>query len=99
MKLTKFQKRKIFNNSHKLKGTGVPVTKDLTIDQQKHRRILRRHLTLTRLDNRKSSIRRNKLIVDASVYKVEKNKEVHSNLKIKGAPQHLVVQQVHLLNK
>lgn len=81
------QKREIFRNCFKLKGCRVSIANDLTVDQQREHNILRRHLTLTRLDNRKSVIRGNKLIVDNIIYSAEdllkiddpKETKIHKN--------------------
>lgn len=86
------QKREIFKNCYKLKGCRLSITNDLTIEQQKQHSILRRHLTLTRLDNRKSIIRGNKLIVDNITYsvedllKVEEDKESKTRSNTNSAP-------------
>lgn len=78
VKLINYQiKNLIFKNCHKLKGTKVSISNDLTLEQQKEHKILRKHLTLAKLDgHRNSKIRGNKLIVDETIYCLDDLKKI-----------------------
>lgn len=84
-------KKYLFANVKKLKGTGISVANDLTIQQRKDLLVLKRHHQAHKENNRKSFIRRNKLVVDGVEYTVDQlleieQKEDYTNRRINSLP-------------
>lgn len=66
---TYFKRNEVLRNSNKLKGTGIRISKDLTLKQRREEYILREHLKLARLEeNNKCMIRGSRLIVNGTSY-------------------------------
>lgn len=80
IKLVNYQKKNIiFKNCNKLKGTKISISNDLTIEQQKEYKILKKHLVLSKLDGHENSkIRGNRLIVDETIYSIEDLKKIET---------------------
>lgn len=80
IKLVNYQKKNIiFKNCSKLKGTKLSISNDLTIEQQKEHKILRKHLVLAKLDGHENAkIKGNNLIVDETSYSIEDLKKIEA---------------------
>ncbi|CAG9817050.1 unnamed protein product [Phaedon cochleariae] len=83
-----FIKSKILKNCSKLKGTNIRIANDLTLKQRQDGQLLRKHLTLARLNDKNSNcfIRRNKLVVDNTSYSPEELEKSDTNEEIVAKP-------------
>lgn len=76
--LSILKKREILRNCHKLKGTKIYITPDLTVKQRNENKILREHLHQVKGNTGKQCfIKGNKLYVDNIPYTVEDLKYVN----------------------
>lgn len=81
-------KKTVLKNCSKLKGTSISIVNDLTPQQRHERKILRKHMTLAKQDNKTCYIKNNKLYVEEIVYTVEDllQCEIPQKPKINSAP-------------
>lgn len=64
-------KTDIFKNITKLRGTGVSITNDLSVEDRNEQKVLYSHLKLAREQKLQARISGNKLIIDNNPYTVE----------------------------
>lgn len=62
------RKQEVLRNSKKLKGTGISVAEDLSLDERKENKILRQHLIKARKQKLNATIKNRKLIVNGQKY-------------------------------
>lgn len=65
-----FVKRQILQNLKKLKGTGITVTNDLTIEQQQNQKLLYKYFKIAKSKNFEAKISKNYLIVNENTFSV-----------------------------
>lgn len=69
--LSSLTKKYLLANCKKLKGTGISIAHDLTVQQRKELVVLKRHLQTHRQNKCNSFIKGNKLVVDGVQYTVD----------------------------
>lgn len=80
-------KSEIFKNIQKLRGTGVSITNDLSVEDRKEQKILYSHLKTARQQNLQAKISGNRLIIDSNPYTAEQLQHLEAISEINSTEQ------------
>ncbi|KAJ8967343.1 hypothetical protein NQ314_002948 [Rhamnusium bicolor] len=90
-------KNTVLQNCHKLKGTDISISRDLTFQQRRENKTLRKHLQLARQREDACYIKNNKLYVNGKTYSPQdleeiydtENAELNTNNVTENAPENI----------